>query len=199
MKSDANQNENWVKNFILIFLWLLLVSGLSYAYFSIVFEKNKENTKAIVNAGKLDINFETSEYISNNNAWLVNDTDIFTSADKVIFTVSRNENSTVDKIFYNIYIDDLVISDNLKNADVKWRLYRELNPTESSSYIAEGNFELIGNETTIQLNQAKIFLPENEIHEYTLYMWFSNDNDENQLNLLNGAISCRIKILAVSE
>lgn len=191
--------NNLVFNAILIFLWLFLVGGLSYAYFSVNFEKNKENTKANVIAGKLDVDFETSEYINNNNLWLVNDEEIFTKSDKTVFTVKRSEQATVEDIYYNIYIDELNISDNLKHSDVKWRLYNIANPTAETDVIAEGNFENIEDITNIQLNQARIYLPEEEIHTYTLYMWFSNDENENQLELLNGTLSCKIKLLAITE
>ena len=199
MKKKTKKRNHLVLNAFLIFLWLFLIGGLSYAYFSISFEKNKENTKAKVIAGKLDVDFETSEYISNKNTWLINDEEIFTKSDKTVFTVTRSEQSTVKDIYYNVYIDELNITDNLKHADVKWRLYDVENPTSETIYVAEGNFDNIGNITNIQLNQARIYLPEEETHTYTLYMWFSNDKNENQLELLNGNLSCRIKLLAITE
>ena len=199
MAKETKKRNHLFLNAILIFLWLFLVGGLSYAYFSISFEKNKENTKATVIAGKLDVDFETSEYISNKNTWLINDEEIFTKSDKTVFTVKRSEQSTVEDIYYNIYIDELNITDNLKHADVKWRLYDVENPTSETKVVAEGNFENIGDITNIQLNQARIYLPEEDTHTYTLYMWFSNDKSENQLELLNGNLSCKIKLLAITE
>ncbi|MBQ4583599.1 MAG: hypothetical protein IJA94_01740 [Bacilli bacterium] len=199
MEKKNKKTNHLVLNALLIFLWLFLVGGLSYAYFSISFEKNKENTKAKAIAGKLDVDFETSEYISNKNTWLINDEEIFTKSDKTLFTVKRSEQSTVDDIYYNIYIDELNITDNLKHADVKWRLYNEENPTIETQVMAEGNFNEIGDITNIQLNRARIYLPKEETHTYTLYMWFSNDENENQLDLLNGTLSCKIKLLAITE
>lgn len=199
MGMKTKKRNNLVINAILIFIWLFLISSLSYAYFSMNFEKNKENTKANVIAGKLDVVFETSEYISNSDVWLVNDADIFTDADKSVFTVKRSESSTVEDVYYNIYIDELEITENLKDEDVKWRLYNVENPTSETLSIAEGNFNNIGNITNIQLNQARIYLPKNTTHTYTLYMWFSNDENVNQLELLNGNLNCRIKLLAITE
>ena len=199
MEKETKKSNNLVINALFIFIWLFLIAGLSYAYFSISFEKNKENTKANVVAGKLDVDFETSEYISNSSVWLINDTDIFTDADKSVFTVKRSEASTVDDVYYNIYIDELEITENLKHADVKWRLYNVINPTSETEAVAEGNFENIKDITSIQLNQARIHLSKEETHTYSLYMWFSNKENENQIELLNGTLKCKIKLLAVTE
>ena len=131
--------------------------------------------------------------------WPINDEDIFTSGDISEFSVTRSANNTTDNVYYNIYLDDIIVSSNYKSSYIKWKLYDVENPTELSTPISQGNFLNIGNDTSLQLNNSKISLPKNVTHYYTLYLWISNSTSANQLELLEGSIEGKIKIVAVTE
>lgn len=177
--------------FSIVFVCFLLLIGISatYAFFSRRVESNGEETKANVITGVLDIDFETSEYIQNSKTHLVNDEEIFTEADKTVFTVKRAETSTVDNVNYNLYLDILSISKNFKSEYLKWSLYDTESPTSESTPIASGDFKELGDSTRIQLTPKEVDLPKTDTHNYTLYIWLSYSDTELQNELLSNELT----------
>ncbi len=197
MNNDSKK-KSYFRFGVLIFLWLLLIGSLSYAYFSVVFD-NDDKTSTEVVTGLLSVDFTTGEYINNNDMWPINDSEIFSNSDKSVFSVKRSSTNTTDNVYYNIYLDDIVITDNYKSEYIKWKLYDSASPNSSSVAISEGNFENIGSNTSIQLNRERISLPKNVTHNYTLYIWISNSTTDNQTQLLEGSIEGKVKVIAVTE
>lgn len=177
--------------FSIVFVCFLLLIGISatYAFFSRRVESNGEETKANVITGVLDIDFETSEYIQNSKTNLVKDEEIFTEADKTIFTVKRAETSTVDHVNYNLYLDILSISENFKSEYLKWALYDTASPTSESTPIASGDFKKLGDSTRMKLTPKEVDLPKTDIHNYTLYIWLSYSDTELQNELLSNELT----------
>ena len=198
MKEKNNSNKKYVYFGIIIFLWLLLIGALSFAYFSVVFD-NDEKTGAEVVTGLLSVDFVTGQYIDNSSMWPINDSDVIAQGDKSVFSVSRSETNTVENVYYNISLGDLDISENYKSADIKWKLYDTATPTAESTPISSGSFLGLGNDTSIQLNQTMIELDENVTDTYSLFIWISNSESENQLGLLDGHIEGKIVITAVTQ
>ena len=194
---DNKTKKNYFSMGLLVFLWLLLVGGLSFAFFSIVFHDDDKTSTEVV-SGLLSVQFTTDEYIDNIDMLPINDDEIFENNDVSVFSIQRASNNTTDDVYYNIYLEDIEITDNYKSQYIKWRLYNETNPGSSSIPISEGNFSGIGNNTTMQLNNQKISLPKNVTHNYTLYVWISN-YPVNQSELLEGSLSAKIKIDAITE
>ncbi len=195
MKEDNNKNNKYVRYGVLIFLWLLLIGGLSYAYFTMNIN-NDDKTSTKVTTGRLDINFTEGEYINNESMWPINDEDVFSSGDKSNFSVGWSNNNTVEKVYYNIYLDNIIISDNFKSDYIKWILLRDNDP---QNVIGTGSFVNASNDSLIQLNTYPIRLFENEIHDYSLYLWISDSGQNNQNSLLEGSLSARVRIDAVTQ
>ena len=189
---------NYFKFGVFIFLWLLLIGALSYAYFSVLFD-NTDKTTADVVSGLLAVDFETGEYINNTSLWPISDNDVLTDGEKSVFSVKRSSTNTVDNVYYNISLSDIVLTNNYKSEYIKWRLYDTSEPTSSTVPISYGTFENIGSSTSLQFNSARISLPNNVTHNYSLYIWISNNENENQTQLLNGSLEGKITITAVTE
>lgn len=198
MERKETKRSSYLKFGLIVFLWLLVIFGLSYAYFAVVFD-NDDETTVTAETGKLAVDFITGEYIDNDSMWPTNDEDIFSGNDVSEFTVARSSDNTVSNVYYNIYLEDINITSNYKSAYVKWKLYNVENPTSSSTPIGEGTFQNIGNNTSLQLNQNRITLPDNVTHHYTLYIWISNDANNLQNDLLNGSLEAKVAIIAVTE
>lgn len=198
MKENNDSKKKYVLFGTIIFLWLLLIGALSYAYFSVVFDNNEKTTADVV-TGLLSVDFETGEYINNSSMWPIDETDVISNGDRSAFSVKRSTTNTVDNVYYNISLEDIVITNNYKSADIKWKLYNTSTPTSSSVPISSGTFENLGSNTSVQLNQQRISLPNNVTHNYSLYIWINNSTTDNQLDLLNGSIEGKIKITAVTE
>lgn len=188
MKTNKNSSSLLL---IIIFVCLLLVVGISatYAFFSRNVQSNGEETKTNVVTGLLDVNFTTSEYIKNNKTHLVKDEEIFTEADKTVFSVKRSDAATVDNISYKLYLDILKISENFKSEYLKWSLYDIENPTANDIPINSGDFENIGDSTRLELTLNTIDLPKEDNHVYTLFVWLSYSETELQNELLSNELN----------
>lgn len=197
--NEKKDNSNLLRSILVVCLVLLLGVSLTYAYFVRKVESNGSDTKTEVISGMIDVDFETTEYINNSDTWLINDSEVISKGDKNVFSVKRGANSTVDDVFYNIYMTNISITNNLKSSYFKWRLYNVENPTIDTAAVAEGNFSSIGNNTKIQLNQAKINLPDGINHKYVLYVWISNDNNIIQNEMLEGTFEAKILIEAATR
>jgi hypothetical protein len=197
MKEKNSSSKKYVYFGIIVFLWLMLIGTLSFAYFSIVFD-NDDKTGADIITGKLSVDFVTGEYINNSSMWPINDSDVLSGGDKSVFSVTRSSDNTVDNVYYIISLGDIVITENYKSADIKWSLYDTASPTSETAPISSGSFADL-NTDSIQLTQTKISLPKNVTHTYSLFIWISNSEENNQTQLLNGQISGTINITAVTE
>lgn len=200
--NNITQENNEKKYIILsiLFVLALLLIGISatYAFFTRRVEAPKEKTQSNVLTGVLDIDFQTNKYIHNTSTKLINDTEIFTKADKSEFVIKRSENTTVDNVAYNLYLDIIKLDNELKNEHVKWALYKELNPNADSTPISSGNFANIKDIKKIQLNQTKIDLPKNDEHNYTLYIWLSYSETELQNEFLQKELEVKISTEATT-
>ena len=196
---EKNTDKKYISISIIFVLFLLLVGiSATYAFFTRRVESSAEKTKSDVLTGVLDIDFITNKYIHNTNTQLINDEDIFEKADKSMFTIQRSVESTVDNIFYNLHLDILILPEEFKSKYVKWALYNTDNPDSTSVPMSKGTFENIGNIKKIQLNQTSIDLQKNDKHNYTLYMWLSYSDIENQNYLLEKELEVKISAEAVT-
>ena len=196
---EKNTDRKYIIISIIFVLFLLLVGiSATYAFFTRRVESSGEKTKSEVLTGVLDIDFITNKYIHNTNTKLINDEDIFEKADKSMFTIQRSVESTVDNVFYNLYLDILILPEEFKSKYVKWALYDTDNPDNTFVPISKGTFENIGNIKKIQLNQTSIDLQKNDKHNYTLYMWLSYSDTENQNYLLEKELEVKISAEAVT-
>lgn len=205
--SKKNETKMLVWAVILVCLLIVLAISLTYAYFTRNLYRSGGDPETVVETGKLDVDFQTSQYITNTNATLINDEDAYLNADKTIFSVARSEYNTVQYVYYTLQLVDIDISDNLKSPYLKWRLYETADITAETEALSNGDFTELsceedadGNETcTMDLYSTKIPLAKEAIDDFTLIIWLSNDEEKNQTELLKGTVSAMVQVTAVNN
>lgn len=173
-----------------IALIVVCALGVTYAFFTANIQGNDTAKDTKVTTGTLDIIFETSQYIKNKNAMLIKDSERETKADYTEFTIKHNKANEVAGM-YHVYLTDIEISDNFKNADVKWELVK------NGTSLQQGDFSTIGNATTMQLTADAQTLPYDTADTCIFRIWLS-ETDQDQLGLTQGSIKGRIMVEATN-
>lgn len=182
----------------LIVILIIFAISLTYAYFSRNVTKNGDDPQTDFSTGVLDVDFLTSQYISNSDAVLIYDDEAYELGDKSTFSVTRSNLNTVEQVYYTVSLVDIDITDNLKSEYLKWRLYDTTEITATTEALSEGDFLDI-EDNKIELHNTKIALAKNVTHNFTLLIWLSNDDAVNQNNLLEGTIKAKIEVTAVNS
>ena len=209
--NPENTKDNTKKRIILgslIIVMSIVIIGLSisYAYYlNTIEEVNPENQGTNITSGKLSMNFATSRNINATAAGLIDDDDVLDPSNNNFtqFSVSFAEDNSVDSATYNLYLTEISMTQNFKNEDVKWALYNL-----SNELIANGNFSSATLSSTANgdgtYNADNITL-KNDItispgttNSYKLYIWLSNDDQTNQIDLLNGTLNAKVGFRATA-
>ena len=209
--NPENTKDNTKKRIILgslIIVMSIVIIGLSisYAYYlNTIEEVNPENQGTNITSGKLSMNFATSQYIKATAAGLIDDDDVLDPSNNNFtqFSVSFAEDNSVDSATYNLYLTEISMTQNFKNEDVKWALYNS-----SDVQVANGNFSAATLSSTANddgtYNADDIAL-KNDItispgttNSYKLYIWLSNDDQTNQIDLLNGTLNAKVGFRATA-
>lgn len=209
--STENTKDNTKKRIILgslIIVMSIVIIGLSisYAYYlNTIEEVNPDNQGTNITSGKLSMNFATSQYIKATAAGLINDADVLDPGNNnyTQFSVSFADDNSVSSATYNLYLTEIKMTQNFKNKDVKWALYNSLN-----DQVANGNFSTATLSSTANgdgtYNANDIALANNititpgTTNSYKLYIWLSNDDQTNQIDLLNGSLSAKVGFRATA-
>ena len=209
--NPENTKDNTKKRIILgslIIVMSIVIIGLSisYAYYlNTIEEVNPENQGTNITSGKLSMNFATSQYIKATAAGLIDDDDVLDPSNNNFtkFSVSFANDNSVDSATYNLYLTEISMTQNFKNEDVKWALYNS-----SDVQVANGNFSTATLSSTANgdgtYNADNITL-KNDItispgttNSYKLYIWLSNDDQTNQIDLLNGTLNAKVGFRATA-
>ena len=209
--NSENTKDNTKKRIILgslIIVMSIVIIGLSisYAYYlNTIEEVNPENQGTNITSGKLSMNFATSQYIKATAAGLIDDEDVLDPSNNNFtqFSVSFADDNSVDSATYNLYLTEISMTQNFKNEDVKWALYNS-----SDVQVANGNFSTATLSSTANgdgtYNADNITL-KNDItispgttNSYKLYIWLSNDDQTNQIDLLNGTLNAKVGFRATA-
>ena len=209
--NPENTKDNTKKRIILgslIIVMSIVIIGLSisYAYYlNTIEEVNPENQGTNITSGKLSMNFATSQHIKATAAGLIDDDDVLDPSNNNFtqFSVSFADDNSVDSATYNLYLTEISMTQNFKNKDVKWALYNS-----SNELIANGNFSSATLSSTANgdgtYNADNITL-KNDItispgttNSYKLYIWLSNDDQTNQIDLLNGTLNAKVGFRATA-
>ena len=163
-------------------LVILLGISFAYAYFSSI---NKSDNKT-VQAGSLKITYSDDNLntINLSNIAPIHDEDIKTKASKLEFKITNNGSS---KAYVDIYLNDIVLPDELVSLEFKWALY------SGEEKIYNGNFRNILDNKQLLMNNIELNKEENKT--YQLYIWIS-ENDLNQNNMMNKTFSAKILVKA---
>lgn len=196
MEFNKNQSSNkiYILGALIITVSLIIIGvSMSYAYFvNSVQEVNPDNKEVRISSGELVMNFASTRTINATAVGLINDSEITTTAEHTDFSVTLPSDAKVDSALYNIFITELNISDNLKSSYLKWSLYN------GDTSVASGTFENIGTKTTLNLKE-NITINKGSTDSYVLYIWLSNDPNNNQTQLLNGSFSGKVGFRGVTK
>lgn len=192
---ENNAKKRLILASLIIVMSIIIIGlSLSYAYYlNQVVEVNPDNQKASITSGELTMNFATERVINAISAGLVSDADILTEADYTQFSVTLPSTAKVDSATYTLYLTELTITDNLKSNYVKWALY----DGNGTSEITNGTFLNATTGTDLTIDTG-ISISKGETDSYRLYIWLSNDENVNQIDLLNGSLSAKVGFRATT-
>lgn len=196
IETKDNTKKRLVLASLIIVMSIVIIGiSLSYAYYlNTVEEVNPSNQGANITSGELTMNFATDRYINANSASLINDTEITTKADYTSFSVTLPSEADSDTATYSLYLTELTITDNLKSNYVKWALY----DGAGTSMITSGDFTNATTGTNLTLKDS-ITINKGETNSYRLYIWLSNDQNNNQIDLLNGSLTAKVGFRATTN
>lgn len=206
MNNQKNKrNKQLFKVMILVVSLMVLAFSGTYAYFTINFTGEPTTTTAKSGVFKVESSLENASRINNQHLFLISEDEKSTLADKITFTITSTNESTVDGTF-NIYLKDINLSKNLYSKYLKWELLKGNEIVDSGNFSnavrmdpEEANEEK--NKVTsvgdIKLNQKALALPKNTTFTYTFRMYLLNDETKNQIELTEGSFAGRLYIEAV--
>lgn len=197
---SMNSTKAYVLGALIITVSLIIIGvSMSYAYFvNRIEEVNPDNKEVRITSGDLVMDLATTRTITATAVGLVNDTDIATKAEHTDFSVTLPSDAKVDSSKYTIFLTELNISDNLKSEYLKWALY-SVNEDSTEVEVNSGNFSDIGTKTTLTISgDTVINISKGTTTSYKLYIWLSNDPDNNQVSLLNGSFSGKVGFRATT-
>lgn len=177
---------------IVVISIMIIGISFSYAYFVNEIEEVQpaENKGVSVTSGRLTMNFATvgDQYINANAATLINDADVLSSDMHTDFSVTLPSSATVSSANYELYLKDVVISDNFKSGYVKWALYESSNMTTP---VGSGDFATAASGVNLPLKSG-LSINKGDTVSYKLYVWLSNVPGEKQNSLLGGSLKAKV-------
>ncbi len=192
-----------VISLIIIVVAILLISGVSFAYFQLnikgedagitgytgsVFPQSADGpTIKNYYLSGIEVSLETKEngFINSSSINLIKQHEISNKAEKSHFiVVNRDYNNQVK---YSVSLAELAISPNLQDEDFKWQLVK----FGTDSEIASGNFQN-AKEDVLKITDEIILNPRTA-HEYELRLWIE-ETEKIQNHLLEGSFDGKISI-----
>lgn len=189
------KKRNFVLYISVVVLLISITVKASYAYYTAVLNSNTH--EATGTAGKLEMQYQTSQTIYTELMLPINASQVPTKAEKSLFTL-RNT-GTVPTVYY-LELTDFTISSNLISPDFKWDLV--LNGIT----VASGDFsDAVSGENYVFKNSTgaaytKVLSPSSDpsiLDSYELRIYILETSD-NQNDLLNGTFSGKVKYTAVT-
>lgn len=105
----------------IIFVVALIILGISLTYSFTIADLQGNFTETKIQSGtfKMDTDLPDSNVITANNMVLINEDEIDAKSEKINFTAQVKSESTG---FYNIYLKNITISNNMIDSSFKWQL-----------------------------------------------------------------------------
>ena len=169
-----NKKNNKIEITMITVMILILILGLTYAYFMI----SKSINFGEITAGTINMEFvEGTDVIKLDKAIPIYDEDIDTMAHQIKFSI---ENTGSLKMYTEIYIKGITISESLKTQDFRYRLEECDSSYENSNIVKDGSFSSI-------YSDGNLYILENvEIDDtkyYVLKIWVEETGlDQGELN-----------------
>ena len=173
-----NEKKNNSKIAISIIVLVLIIAGISFAYFSMT---SKADTQRIT-TGTLSINFQVGDVIRLEGLTSIPEYMIEDEASEFNFSIENTGN--LDG-YFNISLNEIEIDDELKDENFKWRLFEE------GVKIAEGNFyDVNSNKYYLQKNKKMM---SGDKKNYKLIIWI-NDNNSEQNHMQDKSFAAKITV-----
>ena len=185
-----NKKFTYIKIISVVLIIIIFIVGTTYAYFVPIIEGNDTASAVNVIAGNLELDFETTEYISNDSGELVKEENIPSEADANNFKVVHTASSNVPAV-YDLYLQDINISSNLKSPDFQWQLLKD------NHVINSGDFSTIEDNTNLKITLEEQTLQVGHEDNYTFRIWLL-ETDEDQSSLYSGTFSAKIGLSATT-
>jgi len=191
MKETSNKKYIAVMG-LSVFCLIAIVASVTYAYFTPRVVGDGQSVNVIAGKVKLQIS-ETN--ITANNLVPIRDGNKDRLAQKNEFTISRTDDSNLNAC-YSLYLIIDKIGDNLKNKWFKYEL--DYVNTDGEDATLEGTFEDFDSLTVLEDGSVRIgFLTNQELSDsvtsrtYTLRLWLSYSDTEDQSSILTGTSETR--------
>lgn len=118
------EKQKYSKNYTvicIIFVVALIILGISLTYSFTIADLQGNFTETKIQSGtfKMDTDLPDSNVITANNMVLINEDEIDAKSEKINFTAQVKNESTG---FYNIYLKNITISNNMIDSSFKWQL-----------------------------------------------------------------------------
>ena len=172
-----------------IFIVLLALVGLTYAYFLTRIRGNEEPKSISVTTGLLELEFSNgTNEVNVTNIEPISSSEVLTKGLAKNFIINKTDRSL--DVYTKIKLINLNVSENLAEYDFKWALYQDTTP------ISTGDF---GGKTT-----GEIVLATNQIInsttglEYKLYIWI-NETGLNQSDMMGGSLTAELDITGTDK
>lgn len=208
MKERQELKKQITKIGVLVFAIVIIGISLSYAYYSANISGKGEIPST--NAARLDLTstLTDSKAINNPKLTLIDASAVKEMAEKVEFSVTNADTSTVNGKYY-VYLTDVHITKNLYSKYFKWELVRVTSNIESQvstgdftnavrmGSIVEGEDEKVLTDIEdIGLNKVALQIEPGNTDQYIFRLWLENDPVNNQIELTEGSFQGKLKIEA---
>jgi len=156
---------------------LVLVIGITFAYFAATGSADSQR----ITSGELSIKFTTGNILRTTGLIPIQASEVETKATEINFSV---ENTGDLKAYFDVYLSDIVIAEELKDSYFKYRLY------EGETVIGEGNFELVG---TDKLLQRSVSIESGVTKNYKVLVWLEESNQD-QNAMQNKSLTAKVTV-----
>ncbi len=216
MDTNREIKNHIIKISVLVLAIVTLGVSLTYAYYTAKFSGSTEIPNTTAAKFNITSTLQTAPAISNLKMSLIDADKIEEEADKIEFSVTNSEESTVSGKYF-IHLINISLTKNLYSQYFKWQLVRKTDLGESE--ISNGTFENVTRTdqasedeasnalTTVEditLNKVALEIPAGTTDELLFRIWLENDPEENQANeegidLTEGSFSGKLRIEATPK
>ena len=192
-----NKKKNITK--VLVLVVSLIVIGISgtYAYYTLAMTGEATKTTAKSGVFKIISSLDTANAVNNTKLKLIEPTEKEVKAEKVTFTVTSKDESTIDGQYF-IYLKNITLSKNLYSKYLKWELLQNGEIKDSGTFEDAVRTDTVAN---IKLNKEALQITKKTTDTLIFRMWLENDENVNQISLTEGSFAGRLFLEAfpVSE
>lgn len=174
--------NNKIKTVIICITILLIIIGVSYAFFYVSTSGNTKN----VTFGYVSINYVDGNKINMNNNLPMTENEVDRYAPKKSFSITNKGNIAA---YLEISLTSITLPDALNDENFRWSLY------EDNTRIADGNFLNASSKLTLI---EGISVASNKTKNYSIAFWIY-DNQGNQNAMLNQTLQAQITVTLMDK